>query len=255
MRRAVLVFFSLLAPLIAMAGTKNCTSASYAETHPPKYPANAVAGKIEGLALIAAIVESDGPPVRLEVRKSSGNAELDQAALDSVAKWRFNAMRCDGKATRSVAMVPMEFSLDTTISDSSEDSSLETVLSRPGLMLRNFDILRDDEPLEFSSIDEGLQFLRGQPGVEERATKHDATFYRFNDMRIWAFVQAVADPAPGPANRMLLRQRWRVNDDATVILIVAMCEGDKLWCGREIGGRIAFMKEHPPPPPPTPLRE
>ena len=65
---------------------------------PPAYPANALRGHVEGDVLLAIRVTAAGLPGLIVVQASSGDPELDRAAKDAVARWRFLPARNAGAA-------------------------------------------------------------------------------------------------------------------------------------------------------------
>ena len=55
----------------------------------PRYPSSARSRGIEGVTGVKMLVGADGRVQEAFVVRSSGNGDLDQAALDAVYKWRF----------------------------------------------------------------------------------------------------------------------------------------------------------------------
>jgi protein TonB len=60
--------------------------------------------------LVVEILET-GRPERITVKQSSGHPVLDEAALGAVRRWNFIPAQHDGRPTRSLAEVPIIFSL------------------------------------------------------------------------------------------------------------------------------------------------
>jgi protein TonB len=79
---------------------------------PPKYPPQAVRQHLTGKLMLKVLVGVDGKPEEVTVEKSSGSHILDQAAIDAVKTWMFNAGQKDGKPSRGYALVPIEFNLN-----------------------------------------------------------------------------------------------------------------------------------------------
>lgn len=77
----------------------------------PRYPPQCLRMEIEGRVVIRALVGEDGRPQDVAVLKSSGNAALDQSAIDAVKRWRFAAARRDGVPVRAWVKVPVDFKL------------------------------------------------------------------------------------------------------------------------------------------------
>ena len=62
--------------------------------------------------LLRVLVDVDGTPVSVTVESSSGNRNLDKAALQHVLKtWRFKPAMQDGQAVQAYGLVPIAFSL------------------------------------------------------------------------------------------------------------------------------------------------
>lgn len=85
---------------------------AYLENPQPAYPAVARRRGWEGTVVIQLMLDEDGQPHELQVYRSSGFAELDRSALESVRRWRFQPATRNGIA---VAMpdvrVPIQFRL------------------------------------------------------------------------------------------------------------------------------------------------
>lgn len=86
-------------------------SPDYLRNKPPAYPLTARRKGYEGVVVLRVEVLSDGNPDRIEVRKSSGYAILDEAAYEAVKEWKFKpAMRGD-KPIDSWVEIPIRFTL------------------------------------------------------------------------------------------------------------------------------------------------
>lgn len=55
------------------------------------YPADSLRLGEQGRVLVRVLTRADGYPLQAQVQQSSGYSRLDQAALDTVMKWRFAA--------------------------------------------------------------------------------------------------------------------------------------------------------------------
>lgn len=77
----------------------------------PLYPPRCRRLGIEGTVRVRVLVGERGRPLEVLVGKSSGDASLDEAALDAVRRWRFEPARRDGTPIRAWASVPIEFRL------------------------------------------------------------------------------------------------------------------------------------------------
>ena len=79
----------------------------------PKYPANERNNKIEGTAVVRFLIGKDGYPESVEIASSSGNAALDQAALNAANKWKFiPAKNGNGQSVRCYATQQFTFQIN-----------------------------------------------------------------------------------------------------------------------------------------------
>jgi TonB family protein len=80
----------------------------------PRYTGPAMRARIEGIVVLACVVNTDGSvgPVRL-VRSLDAERGLDQAAIDAVKQWQFTPGTKDGIAVPVLAVVEMRFSIAT----------------------------------------------------------------------------------------------------------------------------------------------
>lgn len=83
----------------------------YRDNRPPFYPGAARQRGYEGDVLISAEVRSDGRIGAIRVKRSSGYASLDDAALDAVRVWRFEPARRMGAAVDAWVEIPIRFKL------------------------------------------------------------------------------------------------------------------------------------------------
>jgi protein TonB len=77
---------------------------------PAIYPAAARRDGISGTVLLQAVVNDAGQPTAVNVMRGI-RADLDQAAKDALAKWRFQPGTSDGKPVESRVNVEISFSL------------------------------------------------------------------------------------------------------------------------------------------------
>jgi periplasmic protein TonB len=75
----------------------------------PVYPPTARAARVEGAVVLEAIIDSRG--VVSEVRVLKSIPLLDDAALEAVKKWRYEATRLNGVAVPVVMTVTVQFAL------------------------------------------------------------------------------------------------------------------------------------------------
>lgn len=75
----------------------------------PPYPIAARAQRLEGAALLLVAVDDAGRPVRVTLRRSTGSAILDEAAVRAVWAWRFEPARAGGQTIAASVEVPVRF--------------------------------------------------------------------------------------------------------------------------------------------------
>lgn len=80
-------------------------------TPAPAYPWSARRRGLQGRVLIRLEVADDGHPLKLEVIRSSGHDSLDQAALDTLRRWRLRPATVDGVPVSGSVVVPILFRL------------------------------------------------------------------------------------------------------------------------------------------------
>lgn len=78
---------------------------------PPPYPAAAVQKGQEGLVVLAVVVDTSGRPKKVEIKTRSGYRLLDESAVKTVKKWKFNPARAGLMVVESVVEVPIRFVL------------------------------------------------------------------------------------------------------------------------------------------------
>jgi TonB family protein len=221
---SALYFFSFSAN-----AAQSCTSVAYKSMHPPKYPPEAVAERVEGKAFVQVVVEKDGIPSNIVMQKSSGNLALDQAAIAAVRDWRFEPSRCGGEAVQSAVVLPVDFAL----TDQDAPKSLS--------------ILADNEPMEFSDPATAPEYLKSRRDVVEMPGSDPGhrLFRNQSNTRLW-FV----DKAKG--SRALTVSRWRevAGSGQRVGRVAFECSGPKSFCVEMQQSMIDFFTRHPPPPPP-----
>jgi protein TonB len=85
--------------------------AFHAPPAPPRYPAQARRRNQQGVVLVEVRLDEHGTQRELKLLRSSGVDSLDQAALDAVAVWRFQAEVRDGQNVPSRVQIPIQFAL------------------------------------------------------------------------------------------------------------------------------------------------
>ena len=80
------------------------------QIRPPKYPAAARKELAEGRVVIGAHIDYTGFVCNAAIVRSSGNAAIDQAALDSLVTWRFQPAVLQSQAVDSLFHMTLDFS-------------------------------------------------------------------------------------------------------------------------------------------------
>jgi protein TonB len=78
----------------------------------PTYPDMARTAGIEGQAVVEALVDIDGSVADARILKPSGNASLDQAAVDAAMRAKFSPAKQRDKAVRVWVSIPFRFTLE-----------------------------------------------------------------------------------------------------------------------------------------------
>lgn len=86
--------------------------ADYLRNPKPAYPVSARRRGQGGTATLAVRVSAEGRADEVTLRRSSGVAALDQAALEAVARWRFRPARRGAEAVAALVLVPITFELE-----------------------------------------------------------------------------------------------------------------------------------------------
>jgi protein TonB len=80
-------------------------------TPPPRYPIAALRAHREGLVMLNVQLDGDGHVATADVAGSSGDRELDQAALDAVRRWTFQ-LPASASAQPQSLQLPVRFRID-----------------------------------------------------------------------------------------------------------------------------------------------
>ena len=78
---------------------------------PPAYPESAKADGVEGVAILQTIIDEEGKVANAVIQGSTGDAELDQAALDAVSTWTFRPATLKGKPVAVNYTLTIHFTL------------------------------------------------------------------------------------------------------------------------------------------------
>jgi periplasmic protein TonB len=100
------------APPAAPAVQLPSSNADYLQNPKPAYPALSKRLGEQGKVIVRVLIGADGVPQKAELRQSSGFERLDQAALDTVLKWRYVPGKRGGAAEEMWFNVPINFVLE-----------------------------------------------------------------------------------------------------------------------------------------------
>ena len=111
---------AMMALLALACGSRPATPQAAANEAPPKvanlvqpaYPEDARKAGVEGTSIVEVTIGADGAMVRCSLAASSGNAQLDEAALQAVHVSKFAAGTRDGKPAEMKVKLPFKFKLD-----------------------------------------------------------------------------------------------------------------------------------------------
>jgi len=84
---------------------------SYLNNPAPDYPREARASRHEGIVLLEVVVNEQGRAAKVEVLRSSGDVQLDRAAMAAVSRWTFNPATAGGRPVAAQVEVPVRFRL------------------------------------------------------------------------------------------------------------------------------------------------
>jgi protein TonB len=87
-------------------------NADYLHNPAPAYPSASRQLGEQGKVLLRVLVNSDGQVEQVTLRRSSGFERLDQAAQETVQKWRFVPARRGEQVVSAWVVVPVSFSLE-----------------------------------------------------------------------------------------------------------------------------------------------
>ena len=86
-------------------------NADYLDNPPPAYPAASRRLREEGRVILRVFVNIHGTPDKVELRTGSGSQRLDEAALDTVKRWRFVPARQGSQPVAAWVLIPISFAL------------------------------------------------------------------------------------------------------------------------------------------------
>jgi len=86
--------------------------AAYLRNPAPVYPAHSRRTNEQGRVVLRVLVSADGEAEQVELRTSSGSSLLDDAALQTVKKWKFTPARQGSLPLAAWVLVPIAFRLE-----------------------------------------------------------------------------------------------------------------------------------------------
>lgn len=78
----------------------------------PQYPMSALEQGLQGTAILSIYIGSSGAAEMVNVKSSSGVAELDNSAVSAVSKWKFSPASRGGAAVASWFELPVRFEIN-----------------------------------------------------------------------------------------------------------------------------------------------
>ncbi|HEX6863477.1 MAG TPA: energy transducer TonB, partial [Thermoanaerobaculia bacterium] len=75
----------------------------------PEYPESAREAKAEGDVVLEIVIDEQGRVRNPTVAKSSGNADLDQEALETIPEWTFQPATLEGKPVAVYFTITIRF--------------------------------------------------------------------------------------------------------------------------------------------------
>lgn len=91
----------------------------FANMSPPRYPPSMNTGEV----VLKVEVAADGTAAGVTVDRSSGHADLDEAAMEAAREWKFVPAYKDGKAVAGKVRVPVRFDRDETTAPGADGAS------------------------------------------------------------------------------------------------------------------------------------
>ncbi|MQT57675.1 TonB family protein, partial [Pseudomonas sp. FSL R10-0399] len=91
--------------------TPASANAGYLHNPAPEYPSLAMRRGWEGTVLLRVHVLASGKPGEIQIQKSSGRTQLDDAALAAVKRWSFVPAKQGDVAQDGWVSVPIDFKI------------------------------------------------------------------------------------------------------------------------------------------------
>lgn len=114
LRLAALASFAMLVagcgdPPAPQAPAVPPTEVAAVKTPPPTYPLELACQNVSGTVTLMLNIGTDGRPADVRISQGSGNAALDQIAVEGVQDWEFRPATRNGVAIEQRMEVPLNF--------------------------------------------------------------------------------------------------------------------------------------------------
>lgn len=76
---------------------------------PPQYPSGLLKKGIGGKVVVTCVIDAKGAIISTRIKQSSGQPELDKAALQAVSRWKFKPATRGGKPFQATCNIPFTF--------------------------------------------------------------------------------------------------------------------------------------------------
>lgn len=93
------------------AGRGESSNPSVLSSVKPRYPSGARSENREGTVVVGVTVGTDGSPASVWIASGSGYADLDEAAMNAIRKWRFVPGKSNGTPVEKSVQIPIQFNL------------------------------------------------------------------------------------------------------------------------------------------------
>lgn len=235
-----------------------CPLQATSQNTPPRYPANELREGIGGIVRLRVAIDACGRPVDITIKESSGNENLDSAALGAVLDWMFT-----GNQESSVVIVPVEFVPETKADSENPrhlaiDSSPHTVIIK-GDYPQDFGLgvmdayVPDDRPIGASDVNSAIKLIDQYCLLDaheiEDGFKGYVTYGITDFSEWWVFSE---DHSMGPS---IVRKRFFLTGDRGYMKTAYLCESKKEDGCRHLQAVLESIGEQKMlPPPPIPDR-
>jgi TonB family protein len=99
------------APSLNPSDSQPNVDIAFMSANPPEYPRRELEFGLEGTTSLFVLVDETGQPAAIAIQYSSGNKELDMAAVNAAYRWKFQPGRLRGMPVPGIARVPVAFHL------------------------------------------------------------------------------------------------------------------------------------------------